>query len=962
MIVFLFAQCKRIGIALVSLALISISALGADSFVVQWKAASSELPWLSQLEVRPYSENVTLTTEKLPTSSGFPNGVRVRLKKAGAEDAWVQVKLAGGYGFTFSDQMLDQHPYLWVRDLGIYLSRLGTWSETERERTEAEAAVKKSLTVPFLSCAEKYFNWTGYVEDADMVARLQERFWGPLDQKIWEFVKEKEGWPVEARAIDQIAAMPEVDAPYFTRRFPDLKYSRMYLGWPDHDDKFTLWNNGKIGVSSASVGGDAVKYPNTPWQPRASGYTLQFGVGEAPRFRQYGDEAVRQLLENGFDLIVATEWSEAEMKVEQSNFAYPLDGEQIKTGIEPLLAWTRIRIKNPSPTPRETSLGVEFTNEDFGGEVWSGVRGLHPLANFREITWRQGGFFLLGTLIAVSDPALQFEEMPTTGDHKRFRARIHLPAAGTQSYTFANFYRAVSPARLADVQKLGYDTARERTEAFWTRLQNEGASITVPDPLLNNLYRTFLPRVTINSELDLNGFSVLETGPIIYNRVWHHNTAYVVADYMARRGYFDLAKRYLEPYFHWQGLPAPDSSAIKDWSGFFGAPPEQCPLVWLMYQGMIQWAAARYFQLSNDRPWLEEKLPALLKSMDWVKKTRIESKKLSADGSKPLNYGWFPPGRVTDGSHGTSVFSDANIWRGMEYMTQVLEAIHHPRAAEFRTETDDYRQCIQDGMRRAAAERALVRLNDDTWVPYLPAYLEKVPGQLESTLWYAAVVDGPWMGGLLDTYVFPLGSPENDWLVNFFEDSYSPMNPSLPDEPLWATSATNYLYHDQVKNFLYTFYSQSTTTMARQTLTTYEHRSRGKTRVFELTPWAAGYWTRNFTNMLARTVGDDLWLMQVTPRRWLKEGEKIEVKDLQTEFGPLSYSVRSNLASGTIEARLSAPTRHPARQLKVRFRAPENRKMQAVTVNGQKWTDFDPAGEWVTVPGSLKEATIFVQY
>jgi len=42
--------------------------------------------------------------------------------------------------------------------------------------------------------------------------------------------------------------------------------------------------------------------------------------------------------------------------------------------------------------------------------------------------------------------------------------------------------------------------------------------------------------------------------------------------------------------------------------------------------------------------------------------------------------------------------------------------------------------------------------------------------------------------------------------------------------------------------------------------------------------------------------------------------------------------------------------------------APENHKMQAVTVNRQKWTDFDPAGEWVTVPGSLKEATIFMHY
>jgi hypothetical protein len=948
-------HCKRVMTGLVFCAVLSASARAADSFVVQWKAASPERPWLSKLEVVSYSENITLTTKKLPSSEEYPNGLRVRLTKQGVgadytgfaavtgDPAWIQVRLDGGYGFLVSNRMLDDHAYLWVRDLGIYISRAGGWTETAKQRAEAAQQIATSSKKPFVSCAEKYFQWTGQVEHEP-----------GLDRQIWDFVKEKQTWPLEARTIGRIAEMSEVDASYFTSRFPDLKYSRMYLGWPDHNDEFILWNNGKIGVSSESVGGDPKSFPDIPWQPRASGYTLQFGVGDAPRFREYGDDRVRQSLRDGFHLIATTEWSEPGLEVKQTSFAYPLDGETIKRGVEPLLAWVNLHVSNSTPSPHGTYLGIEFTNQDFGGSI--------PLSNLRDLTWRKNGFYLLGKLVAVTDPALEFEEIPTTGDRKRFRALVHLEASEGRDFVFADFYRPVSPARLEDVRRLGYQTAMERTLAFWNRMESQGASISVPDPLLNNLYKTFLPRITINSDLDLNSFSVLQTGPIVYNRVWHHNTAYSVADYLSRRGYFDLAKRYLEPFFHWQGIPAPDSPAIKDWSGFFGAPPEQCPLVWLMYQGMIQWASARYYQLSNDRAWLDERLPSLLNSMEWVRETRSENKKSNPDGSHPLNYGWFPPGRVTDGSHGTSVFSDANIWRGMEFMTQVLESIHHPRAAEFRAETDDYRLCIQDGMRRAAAERPLVRLNDDTWVPYLPAYLEKVPGQMESTRWYAAVVDAAWMGGLLDTRVFPLGSPEDDWVANFFEDSYSPMNPSLPDEPQWATSATYYLHNDQVKNFLYTFYSQSTTTMARQTLTTYEHRSWGKRRVFELTPWAAGYWTRNFTDMLCRTVGNELWLMQATPRRWLADGKKTEVRNLQTEFGPISYSVRSKLASGTVEAEISPPRRNPASKLKVRFRVPENRNMKSVTVNGQKWTDFDPAGEWVTIPGSLQDATVTVQY
>ena len=164
-----------------------------------------------------------------------------------------------------------------------------------------------------------------------------------------------------------------------------------------------------------------------------------------------------------------------------------------------------------------------------------------------------------------------------------------------------------------------------------------------------------------------------------------------------------------------------------------------------------------------------------------------------------------------------------------------------------------------------------------------------------------------------------------------------------------------------IENFLYTMYSQSTTTLARETLTTYEHRSWGQGRVFELTGWAAGYWTRNFSDMLARTVGSELWLMQATPRRWLRDGKEVRVENLQTEFGPLSYSVNSAIDSGTIKASVEIPSRRSPEQVKIRFRVPEGRRIENVTVNSQRWSDFDSEKEWITIPGSLSRAEINVE-
>ncbi len=137
----------------------------AETFTVQWRNTSPEFPWLSQVELRSVNENVSLKPEKLRQNSPeYPNGLRATFTNPGDDPAWFRVKLGLGYGFAFSDRMLEQHPYLWVRDLGLYISRSGTWSETGTQRAEAANQVSRSLNEPFVSCAQKYFQWTGLRE------------------------------------------------------------------------------------------------------------------------------------------------------------------------------------------------------------------------------------------------------------------------------------------------------------------------------------------------------------------------------------------------------------------------------------------------------------------------------------------------------------------------------------------------------------------------------------------------------------------------------------------------------------------------------------------------------------------------------------------------------------------------------------------------------------------------------
>ncbi len=122
--------------------------------------------------------------------------------------------------------------------------------------------------------------------------------------------------------------------------------------------------------------------------------------------------------------------------------------------------------------------------------------------------------------------------------------------------------------------------------------------------------------------------------------------------------------------------------------------------------------------------YLEMRLPSLIKSLEWTASQRRLTMKLGTEGESPVNYGWLPSGNVTDASYGTSAFSDCVNWMGFEELTKLLERIRHPRAREFRAESNDYRDAITRGIRMSTRSRLPVRLNDGAYIPYVPAYLD----------------------------------------------------------------------------------------------------------------------------------------------------------------------------------------------------------------------------------------------
>jgi hypothetical protein len=248
--------------------------------------------------------------------------------------------------------------------------------------------------------------------------------------------------------------------------------------------------------------------------------------------------------------------------------------------------------------------------------------------------------------------------------------------------------------------------------------------------------------------------------------------------------------------------------------------------------------------------------------------------------------------------------------------------------------------------------REPVRLNDGTFVPYVPGYLES-EGH-ETNMWYAGVVDGA-LEGILDSGIVPPGDPLEDWVYANLEDNLFVFAPNLADEGHFLGHGCGYLRRDQPELAIYTFYSCLACEMARQTCTTYEHRSWGAGRIYELAPWPMGYVTRMLAGMLCYDESNELFYCRATPRAWLDAGKEIHVEGLQTRYGPTSF--RLTATESRIAGRIELPTRYQPTKARLRLRL--NGRVEQVKLNGQPAT-FDTASETVLLPSGARRIEIVV--
>ncbi|HVZ32062.1 MAG TPA: hypothetical protein VG963_06545, partial [Polyangiaceae bacterium] len=108
---------------------------------------------------------------------------------------------------------------------------------------------------------------------------------------------------------------------------------------------------------------------------------------------------------------------------------------------------------------------------------------------------------------------------------------------------------------------------------------------------------------------------------------------------------------------------------------------------------------------------------------------------------------------------------------------------------------------------------------------------------------------------------------------------------------------------------------------------------------------------------------DTLWLGKAIPRRWLEDGKTVSVADAPTRWGRIGFAIASHIKRGEIAARLELPKSGLLAVTKLRLRAPGQARIKSVTLNGEPWTQFEPAGEIITIPsGTSGSVEVVARY
>jgi hypothetical protein len=756
-------------------------------------------------------------------------------------------------------------------------------------------------------------------------------------------------------------AMSEIPALSMMYRSGRHSYRYIPVGFVGNREKYGVDFNGNLFISKGGSKAFPEELAGMLWNDDTLWFRI--GTGAVPDFREREGSA-RQRVVDDEQPVVITEWSTEGVAYREEAFATLLDA--------PLDPW-----KNRGDEISALLVKVTARNETDRSQravVWFHVAPGEELrlrrAVLEGIADASGPYATprFRAVLETSRGEFQLSKMPAAAEHggsaPRWQASLD-PGASATLY-FRMSFRTLS--NQADVQRLAgldYAGALEKVTSYWKQILDSGMQIHVPDEILNRFYRSVLQHILISVERDVaTGLYMDPCGTYDY-KIFANETDMQVR-LLDMRGLHDLAARFVEPLVALQGSkPFPGRFRNTD-AIFHGvrvdAEHDYTHSGYNLNHGWTLWTLAEHYLFTRDKAWMTEKLPRMLKAADWIISERQATMRTDADGQHVWEYGLLPPGQLEDNEEWQYWFAvNAYAYRGLHAAAEAIGEVDRAQGARLAGEAQRYRNDIRSAAFRSFAAAPVAPLRDGTWVPAMGSHTH-LHGRDYG--WIRNILYGPHV--LVDCGIFAPDEPVATWILRDLEDNLfmSPESFSVAEQdwfsrggitlqPNLVNTAVTYLERDEPPQALRAFYNAFAASYYPDVnaFTEWEPSFGKSGGPFFKTSDEAGSlaWLRL---MLVREAGDKLYLASGAPRRWFTPDQIIQVEDAATFFGPVAFRIESHPDSGRVDATVRLPDSFRAKEIQLRLRHPDGKHFTRVEMDGQPWTQFDSAHEWITVPVS----------
>ena len=630
-------------------------------------------------------------------------------------------------------------------------------------------------------------------------------------------------------------------------------------------------------------------------------------------------------------------------------FSHILGANDVVSGIEPHFAWLRLsvsyvdQLKAPDYAYFIVHLGAVHVVRSMFHEDNLKV---YPENRFcpRNLT---GTLFedadKSGCKVVEDDSTIRIVGYTSTGalalesvgkEKRDYFLKITLPVQKGSHVDILVPMLAAGEQDVASELSLGFEGALQESDAYWSKSPSSAAVIDTPEKSVNEAIAHSIKFAEVIAEKnpETGEYSFL-SGSWNYDRLWATPTS-LVGRMLDSTGHHKVVEKYIEIFKEHQGSIVAPGPSYELHPGYFSSPKALTSVDWLSDHGAILDEISRHALLSGDQEFVKEWLPAIIKACDFIEYSRsIEGH----DGIKGL----LAPAVATDRDIPTqAVWNMAWNYRGLCTAVRLLKQLDDPHAVEY------------DQLAASMKAKFVKTLYDATqrmgqWVDKQGNHRPLLPTSFSSNdyLFHPFYLDtGPLVlvwSGLMDADDELMRS-----MVEFFRDGpnlrlYDPrgnmhqravlIHEISSCEPSYSYS----IYHswqlgDKVR-YLEGMYSVLAGAMSDQTYIGCEHRHGVSGNIFP-NPMFVDLVRLSVIDELI--VPDELHLLRLAPKAWVKEDYLTRFEKMPTEFGPVTLKFTLTGKGKVLEVFFEPSFRHQPK--KVILHIPLIDGLENVMVNGRK--------------------------